>query len=732
MKPTRHVNTLPVAALVLAGLSLALGGCSKGCWSRLHQVPGEPDENSFTPLSHGVLLELHPDDHHIELVDTLYYEGIPGRLTLHRDMKVTGISFAGKPYPVKKLIEVPSDDDTLHTTWQFCRKPPAKGPMVLRLEGTLYQDPANMVFGHEKVGQELSATIGPEGAWLAGWASVLPVVGEEGLPLRLTADIPEAWSLMSHGRLVDESVKDGRRRMVWHNEVRGHSPDIVAGQYRIRREEYKGVSLETWFLEHNEPQIGIDGKPVDDAKVEETLQRMNRYYLDMYTELVGEYPFDRFSVVETFFPSGYGMPGWTLLGSQVIRMPYIPYTSLGHEMLHNWWGNSVQVDPTEGNWCEGLTVYQADYRYKNDENPDAGRAYRKDTLKAWLAYTRTGSDLPLSEFRNRHDGATRAVGYGKSLMVFVMLEDLLGRETLEAALRDVYRDFRGRAASWSDLLAACESRGRTDLKRFARQWLHRTGAPQLSLAPGCAWDKGVLRGELVQDSGDPQAEPYELDVRLEITCHDGTVLQPLVYMDGARQVFEVECPEPKKVIVDPDVRLFRRMHEGEIEAIISMVMAGQQPLVVAPDAQCATEDGLAALRAFGSALYDGDVAVMRWSDYTPAELETRTVLFVSPPTLPEGLEPVDLRLVDGGWQVAGNSGTAGESSLVLALKNAHDPGRASLVIQPSSPEQLAVLARKVPHYGKYSLLAFDPSGTNILKQNLEPRGNPLEVRFGSW
>ncbi|HDY66683.1 MAG TPA: hypothetical protein ENH85_02705 [Candidatus Scalindua sp.] len=49
---------------------------------------------------------------------------------------------------------------------------------------------------------------------------------------------------------------------------------------------------------------------------------------------------------------------YTLLGRTVIKMPFIVYTFLGHEIAHNWWGNSVFVDQEKGNWCEGLTTYR--------------------------------------------------------------------------------------------------------------------------------------------------------------------------------------------------------------------------------------------------------------------------------------------------------------------------------------------------------------------------------------
>ncbi|NIR14150.1 MAG: M1 family metallopeptidase, partial [Desulfobacterales bacterium] len=58
----------------------------------------------------------------------------------------------------------------------------------------------------------------------------------------------------------------------------------------------------------------------------------SKKYLEMYEEMLGPYPFQRFAVVENILPTGYGMPTFTLLGRQVLKLPFIPETSLGHEV----------------------------------------------------------------------------------------------------------------------------------------------------------------------------------------------------------------------------------------------------------------------------------------------------------------------------------------------------------------------------------------------------------------
>ena len=95
-------------------------------------------------------------------------------------------------------------------------------------------------------------------------------------------------------------------------------------------------------------------------------------YLKLYSDLFGPYPFPKFAVVENFFPTGYGFPSYTLLGSSVLRLPFILSSSLGHEIAHCWWGNGVQVDYQSGNWSEALTTYVADYLYKEQASQEQG------------------------------------------------------------------------------------------------------------------------------------------------------------------------------------------------------------------------------------------------------------------------------------------------------------------------------------------------------------------------
>ncbi len=175
-------------------------------------------------------------------------------------------------------------------------------------------------------------------------------------------------------------------------------------------------------------------------------------YLELYNGMLPPYPYASFALVENFWETGYGMPGFTLLGPRVIRFPWILTSSYPHELLHNWWGNSVYVDFETGNWCEGLTAYMADHLFA--EQRGEGATYRRATLKKFTDMVSAGDDFPLSTFGSRQSAASEAVGYGKSLMLFHMARRAVGDESFLEALSLFDREHIYTRASFADLAAA--------------------------------------------------------------------------------------------------------------------------------------------------------------------------------------------------------------------------------------------------------------------------------------
>ncbi|MDQ3186073.1 MAG: M1 family peptidase, partial [Pseudomonadota bacterium] len=268
----------------------------------------------------------------------------------------------------------------------------------------------------------------------SGW---YPYIAGKLASYRVSIELPTGQRGIVAGRLVEESESgDGyRARFEFPSPTGGI--DLMAGPYTVetrtmRRTDGKTIQLRTYF----HPQIADLAPPYLDAV---------KGYIELYESWIGEYPFTEFSVVSSPTPTGFGMPTLTYLGIEVLRLPFIRSTSLGHEVLHNWWGNGVYPDYAQGNWSEGLTTFMADYAYKERESPEAAREMRRGWLRDFAALS-PGQDAPLTTFTSRTHGASQIVGYNKAAMMFLMLRDLLGREAFDHALQAFWREQRFRIA----------------------------------------------------------------------------------------------------------------------------------------------------------------------------------------------------------------------------------------------------------------------------------------------
>ncbi|MFW2403271.1 MAG: peptidase M28, partial [Gammaproteobacteria bacterium] len=170
--------------------------------------------------------------------------------------------------------------------------------------------------------------VGEEGIFLAGSSLWYPYFSNELISFRLTTNVPEGWHLISQG---NGSSRDESGQSQWDSAGAVDEIYLVGGPLVKYTEAAGAISAEV-FLHDS-----------DDALAQKYLTATAQY-LEMYRNLIGPYPYTKFALVENFWETGYGMPSFTLLGPQVIRFPFILTSSYPHEILHNWWGNSVFVD----------------------------------------------------------------------------------------------------------------------------------------------------------------------------------------------------------------------------------------------------------------------------------------------------------------------------------------------------------------------------------------------------
>ncbi len=574
-------------------------------------------------------------------------------------------------------------------------------------------------------GFELTAgLIDPRGAFLSGGTFWIPSRPDERFTFRCALATPPGWHGISQGALIESDEKEGRRVDTWDCPHPMEETYFIGGPYTFRQEMRRGVSVMTFTYANTDAELCkryIDG---------------TERYLALYGDLIGPYPFAKFALVENFWQTGFGMPSFTLLGDQVIRLPFILDTSYGHEILHNWWGNGVFVDYTRGNWCEGLTTYGADYLYKERQSVEEARDYRRSTLQGYLDYVSESEDKPLRLFREREDFATQAIGYGKSMMVFHQIRRLLGDHAYWGALRSFYKEHLFRRASWDDLFEAFGRAAGRDLAGLKDQWIEKPGAPALALGEhrvsGSKRDGFTVTAVVVQT----QPEGYELTVPVRLGWNEPAAESTqVVVLDGKEAVctFHVARP-PDWIAVDPDFDVLRRIDPAEIPPALSRTLgADTAAIVIASGLPAAMDTAYQALANQWDA--GAKLAVLHEAALNGAPPAGVPVWYFGVGPMARGLasplESAGCRAPQGpdwgsGWTIAGNPYPP-EDGIVIAGGPPEDPARAWSILAAGTPEQVATVGRKVPHYGKYSYLVFDADGKNVAKGSWEVRESPLRA-----
>ncbi len=523
------------------------------------------------------------------------------------------------------------------------------------------------------------AVASPEGSFLPAAALWYPHPFKAGNPQlhswSLTLTLPRGQKGLVPGNLTDERHDDNGYTAHFEFPWPGEGIDLMAGPYRIderliRSIDGRPLRLRTVFA----PSLG----PLADGYLDSVAG-----YIARYESAIGPYPFGGFSVVSSPTPTGFGMPTLTYLGESVLRLPFIRHTSLGHEVLHNWWGNGVYPDYPTGNWSEGLTTFMADYAYAEEAGSDKAAEMRASWLRD-LAAVPPGSTTSLRAFTSRHHGASQAIGYGKAAMLFVMLRDRIGAASFEHGLRTFWQDWRFRTASWRDLQHAFEQASGDDLQTFFTQWTTRSSLPSITMT-SASRHGDTLHLRLGQDS-----PAYQLDVPLRIIGpHGSRVLR--VRMDKAAQSFNMEtAPDAMRVELDPEARLLRRLGPDEAPPILRDVLfdARTELLIL----------GDTSFRNVARKLADGLLdhpAVTAPSSETPGK---EALLLIGT----HGM--IDRWLVRHALPARRAEIAAAEVAMwTLRLAN----GRPLAVISARDAVALDTAARPLPHYGKQSWLVVE-------------------------
>ena len=644
-------------------------------------------------LHHELNIALYPDQHRLQAEDKISLpDGSPRTLqfSLHRDLHP-----ASPDATIEAIGGLPQDWLQLYRV----TLPPESNNFTLKYSGVIFHPPQQDI-REARSFESSPGIIAEDGAVLSGasgwYASFEKIPTGEMLTFTLDVALPKSWLSISQGaRNVNSKELDGSSTsVVWQEQQPQDEIYLMAAPFVEYMDKLDDIETLVYLRHENK------------ALAQRYLDATSRY-LAMYQQLIGDYPYAKFALVENFWETGYGMPSFTLLGSQVIRLPFIVDTSYPHEILHNWWGNGVYVDYQSGNWAEGLTAYLADHLLQEQKNN--GAEYRRSMLQKYTDFVSAGRDFSLTQFVSRHSAQNKAVEYGKTMMVFHMLRMKMGETKFIRALQSLYREFKFKRASYADIEKIFSLEAGEDIREFFVQWIQQTGAPALQLVSAVEERTGKGHELILTIEQTQPGPPYVIDLPVAITLagKEDAYMESLKMSDKHAEWRVTLAGKPLRVDVDPEFDIFRRLDGSEIPPALSQVFGAEKMSIVLPSkaSKDLREQYHAAAKKWQQQVgrstnivwdneietipVSGSVWVFGWENRWRGEFQSAL-----------GAAEVS----DKGVKIDNAEFLRTSHALVLTARIKGTPA-AWLAVPDAGMMQ--TFARKLPHYSKYSYTVFE-------------------------
>ncbi len=585
----------------------------------------------------------------------------------------------------------------------------------IHYKGMIYDPPKEEGGLRHVAGGHTGGTIGPEGVYLHGGTGWYPVLAEPMAIYAIQAELPKGWRLVGQGKRVSESEGAQACAVRWEDPIPANSLEVVAGKYVVTDDEWNGVRVSTYLFEEEK----------DFAKV---YIDASKQFLEFYSKLLGPYPYGQFSVVENWYSTGFGMPSYTLLGREVVKMAqrYTGAVGLGHEIVHDWWGNSVFVDDAEGNWCEGLTSYCANYYWTEaHDGPEAAAKARRHLSERFTILCAPEQDFPLAEFKAKVTETDDEVGYDKACMLFHTIRRRIGDEAFWGALRTMAATFKGKAAKWSDFAKVFSEAGKVDVAPWVDAWIHSKGIPTLTAKLGSDGGKIVVR--LAMENHLPCVVPIRFGEdnfkgRTEIVMERPDAHTECVYVTPIQ-----------RVVVDPDFDVLRRLDPSELVPCLNRVLSAPRHVIVKPGG------GEEAERAAYAAVVEKMTLNGKWEvvDDTvdPATLKGASLMVLGRPGVNRLLDkllvgaklPEGVTIAADAYEVGGKKGSDPSAALLVSVPSPADATQVMTVFMGLSPESATKCQRYLFYYGWNSWYTFGPEGKAADRGDFPLGRSPLDL-----
>ena len=369
----------------------------------------------------------------------------------------------------------------------------------------------------------------------------------------------DVWSATMRQRLEQAKTADDRVQIVTKSEATAHGAQRIPGTrtWRFTAQNVRDFAwaaspdfrwdASTW----NGVQINTFYRP--GAAPWEEANRMARFTIQHFSETWRQYPWPHATTVEGLI-EGMEYPMITFVPA--IEKREDQFWVLMHEFGHQWFPMIVGADERRYPWMdEGFNTF---IDYGAAEGYFKGTAYadtvRRELLTAFHVSAVPGNEQPLiTKPVEQRDLAWGA--YQKpALMLTVLRDRVLGRETFERAMREYIRRWEFKHPQPADFFRTMANVSGRDLYWFWRGWIYTTA--RLDQAVDSARTVGTDSVYVFLSNRGQMVLPLTLDLRFADGTSERRELPVEMWNLGDR--FTARFATPKSVVgvlVDPTASL---------------------------------------------------------------------------------------------------------------------------------------------------------------------------------
>lgn len=390
--------------------------------------------------------------------------------------------------------------------------------------------------------------------------------------LQLYVLAPPGMFAASNGRLVGQQPAGQSTLYTWVESypISTYNVSLAIADYVSWNETYVGPNQQQLTLEYHV-------FPEDEEAARFDFERTAEI-VDFFVDRFGEYPFiqEKFGMAEFVFVGAMEHQTMTSYGQFFLTGDRSYERIIGHELAHEWWGNSMTLTSWDDLWIhEGLATLSEGLWLEHAVGPTAYRNFLRNRESACCGFN--GPISPPTQLFND-------TVYNKSAWMLHMLRRMIGEGDFFAALRDLAArpELRYGSITTAIFEEQFESSTGRELSWFFDQWLYRIGRPTIAVDWTSQSVGDRFRVEVsMEQTGDGDPWLFPLDLRLVTSAGN---VETATWVTSRHHTYTVFVDsEPTDLVVDPNESLLWFSDDNPPATAAPMPFGGTQLLPNVPN-----------------------------------------------------------------------------------------------------------------------------------------------------